>query len=157
MREVKNLEKRVDQITGARDIWLPPWLSAVASAEEIAEWKAIRQSRRGLDCYERTLKFVRKMRQKYPNMTVGFEEELDLRGGVLRFHQELRRQEGLEDDPFTDMVVAQLSEDERADLARAIMSLEKSHGTASLESLPPTQRAAWIKAHELYEKLKGDR
>jgi len=52
-------------------------------------------------------------------------------------------------------VFEQLSEDERLDLARAIMTLEKSCGTASLESLPPAQRAAWIKAHELYEKVKA--
>jgi acyl-CoA reductase-like NAD-dependent aldehyde dehydrogenase len=49
-------------------------------------------------------------------------------------------------------VVEQLTEDEQEDLARAIMALEKSHGTASLETLPPEQRAAWLRAHELYER-----
>jgi hypothetical protein len=51
-------------------------------------------------------------------------------------------------------VVACLSEDEQADLARAIVELEKSHGTASLESLAPAQRAVWLKAYELFEKFK---
>jgi hypothetical protein len=54
-------------------------------------------------------------------------------------------------------VVGLLSEEEQENLCGAIVTLEKSHGTASLESLPAAQRAAFEKAHDLYEKLSTPR
>ena len=51
-------------------------------------------------------------------------------------------------------VMKQLTADERMDLARAFRRLEESHGTASLKSFPPAQKAAFLKAQELYEKQK---
>jgi hypothetical protein len=49
-------------------------------------------------------------------------------------------------------VVAALTEDEQADLCNAIVELEKSNGRASLETLPPEQKAVWEKAFALYER-----
>jgi hypothetical protein len=54
-----------------------------------------------------------------------------------------------------DRVVAQLTEDEGMELARAIMTLEKSGGRDSLETLPAEQKAAWVKASKLYEGQKS--
>ena len=59
-------------------MWIPRWLSAVGSAEEIVEWNAILQTLRGReDRGERRLEFQRKMREVHPDMPLTFEEQED--------------------------------------------------------------------------------
>ena len=93
--EIKNLEKRLERISGAGNVWIPSWLRAVGSREEIAEWGAIHQARRGRDCHERILEFIRGMRKKHPDMPLTFEEELEEGAKLLRNDPELQRREGL--------------------------------------------------------------
>lgn len=77
-------------------MWIPPWLSTVGSAEEIVEWKAISRSYRGRDLYERRLEFVRRMRERHPDMPLSFEEELAAGAERLRKDPALRRAQGLD-------------------------------------------------------------
>jgi hypothetical protein len=72
--EVKNLEKRLEGISEPRNAWIPPWLRAVGSQEEIAEWRAICRVRRGFDFRERESEFIHEMRKKHPNMPLAVEE-----------------------------------------------------------------------------------
>jgi hypothetical protein len=51
-------------------------------------------------------------------------------------------------------VVEMLTKEEQIQFARAIHTLEESGGCDSLETLPPEQKAAWIRAWELYEEGK---
>jgi hypothetical protein len=92
----RNLEKRLEQIADPGNAWIPPWLRAVGSREEVAEWSAIRQARRGRDYHERVLEFIRGMRKKYPDMPLSFEEELEARREQLKRDPALRRAEGLD-------------------------------------------------------------
>lgn len=77
-------------------MWIPSWLSAVGSVEEIAEWKAISHAYHGPDLYERRLEFARRMREKHPDMPRTFEEELKARRKELENNPALRKTEGLE-------------------------------------------------------------
>lgn len=77
-------------------MWIPRWLRAVGSEEEIVEWKAISRSYRGRDLYERRLEFVRRMREKHPDMPLTFEEELAAEAERLKNDPELRRRQGLD-------------------------------------------------------------
>lgn len=76
-------------------MWIPSWLEAVGSLDEIAEWKAILQARRRQDQAERRLEFQRKMREKHPDMPLTFEEELEEGAKLLGNDPELQRREGL--------------------------------------------------------------
>ena len=91
----RNLEKRVEQISEPGNAWIPPWLRAVGSREEVAEWRAIRQARRGRDCHERMLEFIGGMRKKHPDMPLSFEEEMEQAREALRNDEGMRRVEGL--------------------------------------------------------------
>lgn len=93
--EVKNLEKRLEQISEPGNAWIPPWLRDAGSREEVAEWRAIHQARRGRDCHERMLEFIRGMRKKYPDMPLSFEEEMEQRRQALDNDEGMRRAEGL--------------------------------------------------------------
>ena len=93
--EVKNLEKRVERICGVGNAWIPSWLRTVGSREEIGEWRAIRQARRGRGCHERMLEFIRGMRKKHPDMPLSFEEEMEQTREALRNDEGMRRAEGL--------------------------------------------------------------
>jgi hypothetical protein len=94
MTTVKDLEKRLNKIIGK--VWVPDWLSAVASEEELAEWRAIwRSYPPGPDLCDRTLKFQKEMRRKHPEMPLTFEEELERGAQRLKNDQELARSEGL--------------------------------------------------------------
>ena len=93
--EVKNLEKRLEQISEPGNGWLPPWLKAVGSKEEIAEWRAINRAYRGPDRCEREREFIRVMRKKHPDMPLAYVEELEAGAERLRKDPELARREGL--------------------------------------------------------------
>lgn len=77
-------------------MWVPYWLSACGSAEEIAEWKSILKSRRGQDQAERRLEFQAEMRRRHPDMPLTFEEQLEAGRKELEKNPELRRAEGLD-------------------------------------------------------------
>jgi hypothetical protein len=96
LTKVERLERRLEHLSGAGKVWIPPWLSAVGSREEFAEWKAILQARRGQDQLERRLEFQRKMREKHPDMPLTFDEHLEKEAERLKNDPELARREGLD-------------------------------------------------------------
>jgi len=51
-------------------------------------------------------------------------------------------------------VMAKLSPAEREAVSRAMMTLEESRGSASVESLPEDQKAGWNHMMRLYEEEK---
>ena len=82
--------------------WVPAWLTAVGSALEVAEWKAICQAYHGLDRDAPMTAFIRKMRAKYPHMAKGFEEQLAEEVQKLKDDPELARREGLSEEDIQD-------------------------------------------------------
>jgi hypothetical protein len=74
LRKFRNLEAYLDRITAGPDVWIPPWLTAVGSREEIAEWKAIQRTYRGPDLRDRELEFQREMRKQHPDMPPTIDE-----------------------------------------------------------------------------------
>ena len=157
--EVKNLEKRLETMSGAGKVWIPPWLSAVGSREEIAEWKAIYQARRGLDRREREREFIHEMRKKHPNMPLSFDEQLEAGAKRLQANPWLSWVRGigpiLDADPVVDKIMAQLSIDERIHLSKAIRAFDKADAapdavlTSSLADLPAEQHAVIEKVRRL--------
>ena len=99
MTKVERLEKRLEQLSGAGNVWIPSWLSAVGSGEEIAEWKAISRSYRREDLSERRLEFQREMREKYPDMPLTVEEQEEAGVERLRSDIAMQRREGLIREP----------------------------------------------------------
>jgi hypothetical protein len=95
MTKVERLEKRLEQMSGAGKVWIPPWLSAVGSTEEIVEWKAISRAYRGPDAHERTLEFQRKMRDKHPDMPLTFDEQLEVGAKELKENPALAQAQGI--------------------------------------------------------------
>ena len=134
-------------------MWIPRWLSAVADAQEIVEWKAIRQARRGRDCHERMLEFIQGMRKKYPRMPFAPEEEMERGVQRLKANPWLRWRQGLHDDPVVDKITTQLSHEERYHLSRAILAFNDAEPDAilagSLADLPSEQRAVIMKVRRL--------
>lgn len=98
MTKVERLEKRLEEMTGGGDgnVWIPGWLAAVGSREEIVEWRAILLTRRGQDQAERRLEFQQEMRRRHPDMPLTFEEQLEAGRKELESNPELRRAEGLD-------------------------------------------------------------
>lgn len=95
--KVKRLVDRLERMQGGgEDVWIPPWLIAVATREEIIEWKAILRAYRGSDQTERRLEFQREMRRKHPDMPLTFEEHLEKEVERLKNDPELARREGLD-------------------------------------------------------------
>jgi hypothetical protein len=86
--KVEKLEKRLEQISGEGKGWIPAWLRAVGSADEIAEWKAISRVRRGFDFRERECEFIHDMRKKHPNMPLTVEEIVEEGGREYAASQE---------------------------------------------------------------------
>ena len=132
---------------------IPLWLSAVGSWEEIAEWKVVLQAYHGPDLYDRKHKSQREMREKYPDMPLTVEEEVEQIVKRLEANPWLRWREGLQADPWVDEVVSRLTIPERVELAATIQALESLEGPASMETLLPTQRTVWNKAVRLYLEL----
>jgi hypothetical protein len=93
--KIKRLEKRLEEIGGGGDVWIPPWLIAVATREEIIEWKAILRWYRGSDQTERRLEFQREMRRKHPDMPLTVDEVVE-EGGRQYAASELTRQKAEE-------------------------------------------------------------
>lgn len=93
MTRIKELEDRVERI--GRDGYVPAWLTAVASQEEVAEYTAILKSYQGFDFAERVSKFTRRMRVKYPGMSVGLAERLEAAAEKLMQDGELAKRQGL--------------------------------------------------------------
>jgi hypothetical protein len=131
---------------------IPSWLSCVASREEIAKWKAIRQAHHGPDLYDRKLEFQRKMREKHSDMPLTVEEEVEQIVKRLETNPWLRWYEGMPADRNVDEVVSRLTIQERMELATAIQALESLEKRATVEKLPPSQRAVWEKATRLYQE-----
>lgn len=160
----RDLEKRLEQLSGTGKVRIPSWLSAVGSAEEIAEWKAIHQTPRGReDRAERRREFQRKMRQVHPDMPLTVQEQEEAGVARLDANPWLRWREGMEDDPVVDKIVAQLSYEEQYHLSGAILAFEKANTapdavlTSSpeiLAGLPAEQRAAIQKVRRLYEEQR---
>lgn len=92
--QIEELMQRLERLGGG-DTWIPQWLSAVGSREEIAEWKAISKSSHGSDLYERRLRFAREMREKHPDMPLTWEEQLEEMVRKLKEDKDLARREGL--------------------------------------------------------------
>jgi hypothetical protein len=102
MTKVERLEKRLEQVSGAGKVWIPSWLSAVGSAEEIVEWKTISHSYHGSDRRDRELEFEREMRKRHPDMPLTVDEVVE-EGGRQYAASELARQKAEEhpDMPLT--------------------------------------------------------
>ena len=153
--KVEKLEERVERICGAGNAWIPSWLRTVGSREEIAEWRAIRQAHRGPDYHERTLDLIRRVRKKYPDMPVSFEERMERGVQRLKAYPWLRWREGLHADPVVDKIVAQLSHEEQYHLSKAILAFKKADAapdavlTSSLADLPSDQHAVIEKVRRL--------
>jgi hypothetical protein len=96
--KVKRLEKRLTRISYDPNVWIPPWLRAVGSREEITEWKEIGKAYRGEDRYEHRRDFIQRLRARYPDMGATFEEELAREVEKLRRDKGLARSEGLTDE-----------------------------------------------------------
>jgi hypothetical protein len=91
----------------------------------------------------------------------GFIDELEPRGFALMLNPENWPAEGLthSDTETPRRVLAELSADERTDLALAIAAINRSpEGTvaATIGALPPTQLAAWQKATARYVALASE-
>jgi hypothetical protein len=95
-RAIDNLLKRLEKIGGGD--WIPAWLTTVGSREEIAEWKAICKTYRGLDRSDRIEQFIKAMRKKHPNMPLTLEEDLTRRVEELKRDKELARREGIPEE-----------------------------------------------------------
>jgi hypothetical protein len=159
MTKVERLEKRLEEISGAEKGWIPPWLRAVGSREEIAEWKAIYQVRRGLDRREREREFIHEMRKKHPNMPLSFEEQLERGAKRLQANPWLSWVRGigrvLGADSVVGKIMAQLSVEERIHLSKAIRAFDEADAapdailTASLADLPGEQRTVIEKVRRL--------
>lgn len=78
----------------------------------------------------------------------GREGELPKR--VAKFHAWLRRDSGFES--WTS-VISKLTKDEQMPFARAMQALDEG---VTLESLLEAERAAWVKAYDLYEKQQHE-
>ena len=164
MRRFRNLEKSLERITVGADAWIPLWLSAVGSWEEIAEWKAILQTPRGReDRAERRLEFQRKMREVHPDMPLTIEEEMERGVQRLNANPWLRWREGLHDDPVVDRIMTQLTHEEWYHLAKAILTFEEANAapdavltsaSETLAGLPAEQGAVIMKVRRLYEEQR---
>jgi hypothetical protein len=92
----KDLQKRLNRLAAGKT-GVPSWLEAVASHEEIAEYKAIMASYPGgWDHVDRMSAFTREMRRRHPNMPMGVAERLEVEGAELT-DDELR-QEGVDEE-----------------------------------------------------------
>ncbi len=97
MTKIDTLENRVDRLGGSTD-WVPAWLAAVGSPEEINEWRTI-NNYRGPDRYEKRMAFIHGLRAKYGDrMPLSLEEDLERGARELRENKELARSEGLSDE-----------------------------------------------------------
>lgn len=96
MRKFRNLERSLDRITAGPDVWIPPWLSAIGSREEIGEWKAIRQAYHGPDLRDRAVEFEREMRRRHPDMPLTVNEIVEEGGRKYAASIELARQKAEE-------------------------------------------------------------
>lgn len=150
MTKLERLEKRLKEIRGGDDARIPSWLSAVGSQQEIGQWLAINQTCRGWDRCQRIDEFIHKMRARHPNMPLTIEEEVEAIVERLKRNPWLRWCEGLHDDPVVDKIMMDLTLSERVELSAAIRALE----SATVETLPPNQQAAWEKARQLYRELE---
>jgi hypothetical protein len=94
MTKVDNLTSRLNKVGGS-NVWIPPWLADVGSADELAEWRNL-NSYRGPNRYDRILAFVHAMRKKYGDrMPLSLEEELERGSQALKENVALRRHEGI--------------------------------------------------------------
>ena len=95
---VKDLERRLDRLDRIRRGDIPDWLAAVATPDEIAEYRAIEKvyPPGGWDLVARLDEFTDKMRERHPDMPMGFAEELRRAADALT-DDDLRR-EGLDEE-----------------------------------------------------------
>lgn len=91
--EIERLRKRLEEIGDSR--WIPTWLKAVGSEEDIADYHSINSAYHGFARLERMDQFIHAMREKHPDMDLAFEEELQKRVDELRKDKELARREGV--------------------------------------------------------------
>jgi hypothetical protein len=75
LTKIERLQERVEKLGGG-DGWVPGWLTAVGSREELAEWRSINRAYRGLDRCDRIDQFIRAIRLKHPNMPLTIEEQI---------------------------------------------------------------------------------
>lgn len=92
-RAIDRLLERLEKIGGSG--WVPSWLTAVGSREEITEWRSITRAYHGPDRRDRVQQFIRAMRKKHPAMPLSFEEELAEEVRKLEADKDLRRREGI--------------------------------------------------------------
>lgn len=99
-RAVDRLVKRLDRL--GRSGWVPGWLKAVGSREDLAEFRAINRTYHGPSYYEYNLEFIKKMRAKHPEMPLSFEEEMERGAQRLKANPELARREGLSEEEIQE-------------------------------------------------------
>jgi|SRR5208337_1718560 len=99
MTKIEGLKKRLEKVSGVGNVWMPPWLTAIATRQEIAEWRAILLTRRGRDQAERRLEFQKAMREKYGDrMALTIEEQMAEGAEELKRDKNLARREGISDE-----------------------------------------------------------
>jgi hypothetical protein len=100
VRAVDRLLQRIEKL-GSRST-APEWLSAVASQEEIAEYRSIFRVYHHLEVVEPLRRFIERMRAKYPEMAVGYEEERIEGARRLVANRDLARAQGLTDEDLQE-------------------------------------------------------
>jgi len=90
--EYRRLKARLDRIATVK---VPYWLHD-AEPEDIAEYKAkLRAHRRSGHLRDWLMGFIRRMRLKYPDMPLSFEEQMEAGVEKLRKDIECQKREGL--------------------------------------------------------------
>jgi hypothetical protein len=118
LRRFRDLEAALGRI---REDWVPPWLQAIGSPDEIAEWRAIRKSYHGPDLRDREVEFEREMHRRHPGITTPLTiDEIVLRGGrdyaaqqEARYRQLLEARASGPLSPSEEEELKQLEEDMR--------------------------------------------
>lgn len=99
-RAIDRLLERLEKMGEGE--WIPAWLTAVGTRGEIEEWRSISHAYRGLDRIDRMKEFIKKIREKHPDMPVTLEEEIEARVRELEADPELRRREGITEEMEKD-------------------------------------------------------